>query len=233
MICCLIGIASGAAEMEDRSRSDSSRQVLSSVALNEPFLQLPTQALLTNLHTGMQESLKIVSINREHGAGIDQAWWNGLGETLVEPGGEPDSEWRWRSLISQRQNKPTFAFIGLTTTDGEIQAAMIYQRGVKSVLHAEKMAVFVDRIATAPRNRHHLVRSPKYSGCGTQLLAYAAAASYLQGAAGRVILIASANEDWYTSRGCVKTDQLTDDGPIFELPAENALRLMTGRGVFS
>ncbi len=181
---------------------------------------------------GCDAFAELVVLHRELASShIDAAWWDNLDETLANPGTEPDSEWRWREIISRLQNKPGYRFIGIRTEDDYFQGAMILRLGFKSLLEPGKLAVFVERIASAPQNRGKLVKSPRYQGCGTGLLAFAAAQSYFFGQDGRVALVPVANLDWYQRRGFEKTDTEISDGQIYELPKLRALELLRAKGL--
>lgn len=76
------------------------------------------------------------------------------------------------------------------TGDGEAQGAMACRIDALSFLDAAQGAVFIDRLATAPRNREWLVEKPHYRGIGEGLILHAVAQSYELGLNGRVTLLA-------------------------------------------
>ena len=93
-------------------------------------------------------------------------------------------------------------------------------------------AIFVDRLATVPRNRQGLVKTPVFRGAGNGLLTYAIALSYSLGFSGRVNLIPVANEEFYTQRGFLPTNVAMDEDVVFEIPADQALDFLQDRGLF-
>lgn len=195
-------------------------------------MELPTKLKLTLCQTGETVLSEIHRLDRERAKDqIDGRWWKDLGETKIEPLDEPDSHWEWRAIVSTYQNKPYFQSVAAITPDGEIQAAMVYRVDLKSVLEPDKRAVYVDRLATAPRNRDKLMESPLYRGGGYGLLVYAIAQSYSLGFEGRVNLLPIANLAWYESRGFTQTDEETADGPLYELPKDRSLQILKQRGL--
>lgn len=206
--------------------------ILLGLLLSEPQFHLPTLIELTRWESGAVESAKIIRLQREQGSDlIDGVWWADLEEPIASPKEEPDSKWYWRDIVSHYQNKPAYKSVALQTDDGQVQAAMVYQIGFKSQVEDGKYSVYIDRLASAPRNRAKLTKQPIFQGSGTGLLVYAAAQSYFLGQQGRISLVPIANIDWYERRGFVRTDTEIPDGKIFELPKDRAIELLKKRGL--
>lgn len=195
-------------------------------------MPLPTLVELTFCASGEKEPARIETLDREAAkTHIDIDWWNDLTSTLRDPADEPDRHWKWRVILSAVQNKPFFHAKCVKTINNAIQAAMLFRVDQMSVLSKGMRAVFVDRLATAPRNRENLVETPIFRGGGTGLLVYAIAQSYFLGFEGRVSLFPVANEDFYSKMGFIPTDELVGDDRLFELPAERALDSLRTRGL--
>lgn len=202
--------------------------------MSEPSFQLPTHISLTLCGSGDIQTSEIIRLHRATGRDlIDDVWWNEIDGPIADPKNEPDDRWRWRDIVSYYQNKPSYKAVALQTEDGQVQAAMIYRVGFKSQLEESKFSVYVDRLATAPRNRPNLVKEPVFRGGGTGLLVFAAAQSYFLGQEGRISLVPIANLDWYQSRGFVQTDTEIPDGRIYELPKERAIALLIEKGLLN
>lgn len=108
---------------------------------------------------------------------------------------------------------------------------MLFRVDALSALSEGHQAVFIDRLAAAPRNRAALVESPVFRGGGTGLLIHAVAQSYSLGFGGRVNLFPIANEPFYTERGFRPTNTVAGDDVLFELPTEAAIELLVARGL--
>jgi len=193
---------------------------------------LPTKLLLTHCQTQETVLATIQRLDREEAKDrIDQRWWRDLADTKTDPQDEPDSHWQWRAIDSTCQNKPYFRAVAAKTQDGQIQAAMVYRVDAKSVLERGEKAVYVDRLATAPRNRDTLMEAPVYRGGGSGLLVVAVAQSYSLGFQGRLNLVPIANLAWYENCGFVPTEVETNDGFLYELPKDRALELLQRKGL--
>lgn len=154
---------------------------------------------------------------------IQPNWWT-QPEFLTPAEDEPDFDWDWVALLSRNLHKPRRRAVCVTTSDGQIQGALLYRIGVNSALETGKLAVFVDRIATSPANREDLVSSPRFRGVGDALLRYAVAESWFYTFGGRVNLFPVANVQFYLKRGfqpTLVTDPLTND-TLYELSAADA-----------
>lgn len=116
---------------------------------------------------------------------------------------------------------------------GAIEGAIAYRIDAESRLQPGDGAVFVDRIATAPRNRPWVLEPPKYRGIGSILLLAAVRHSYLLGLGGRVWLTSLPSErtqKFYQDRGFEVIFE-DEDGMIdLELPAVAAEKWLKKRG---
>lgn len=196
------------------------------------FIDLPKFIELKYGSCGLTEQATIESLDREIAkVKIDSNWWRPMTEFISDLKDEPDSEWRWRDLVSRAQNKPFFRARCVKSVNGEIQAALLLRVDAKSVLVEGEGAVFIDRLATAPWNRPNLTKSPVYRGGGTGLIIYAIALSYSLAFQGRVNLSAVANDGFYSQLGfrAVQQDQYGD--VLFEIPEERARALLVERGL--
>jgi hypothetical protein len=197
-------------------------------------MEVPSLVRLTRCSSGQEEMAQIETLSRETAKNlIDAIWWTKLGPTIREPANEPDRHWDWRALVSVFQNKPYFRAVCVKTADGEIQAAMLFCVDALSALEDGDRALFVDRLATAPRNRDGLVTNPVFRGAGNGLLTYAVAVSYSLGFSGRVNLFPIAHEDFYLNRGFLRTETVENDERLYELPASAALQLLKERGLIN
>ncbi len=183
---------------------------------------------LYECQTGTNVKAAVEPMNRESAKWLCSDWvepnWWTISDFLSPPDEQPDFHWDWVALLSRDQNKPGRRAVCLRTEDGIIQGAMVYRIGVNSALNAEKKAVFVDRIATAPSNREELVAMPGFRGVGEALLRYAVAESWFYTLGGRVNLFPVANVGFYVNRNFQRTsvtDSETND-ILYELSAEDA-----------
>lgn len=196
------------------------------------MLELPTDVALTDLESGEVVFGSVVDLTREAAKqGMDLTWWNGLTAALQDIESEPDRHWRWAQIISKYQNKPNYVFKCIQMPDRSIQAAMVLRVGVASAMQRDRLVVFVDRLATAPRNRAKLAINPSYRGGGTALLTYAIALSYSLGFMGAVNLFAIANESFYEDFGFQPTDVISEDERLWELPTPRAIEHLRSRGL--
>lgn len=195
-------------------------------------MTIPDQVRLKRCLTGQEDVARVSTLSREDAKVlVDAAWWSDLEPLIRDVADEPDRHWNWRQLVSVYQNKPYFRAVCVKTADGAVQAAMLFRVNALSAIEAGRGVVFVDRLATAPRNRDKLVKNPMFRGAGGGLLTYAAAVSYSLGFSGRLNLFPIANEQFYLDRGFVRTGVTQDGETLFELPAAVALSLLQSRGL--
>lgn len=195
-------------------------------------MEAPASVELTRCDTGKTEIARIVTLDRETAKSrIDQAWWKELVSPLRDPTNEPDWDWEWRLLVSKRQNKWYFQSKCIVSQNGGVQAAIQFRVDAISAAKPDEQAVFVDRLATAPRNREGLTESPLYRGEGDGLLLYAVAVSHSLGFGGRVNLFPIAHQEFYVKRGFQSTKITHGEDVLFELPAVSATAWLRKRGL--
>ncbi len=196
------------------------------------LVDLPKLIELTNCSTNATELATIESLDREAAKlKIDGNWRRPINDVISDPFDEPDSEWRWRDLVSRAQNKPFFRARCVKSANGDIQAALLLRVDTNSALVDEEGAIFIDRLATAPWNRSNLTKTPVFRGAGTGLITYAIALSYSLALGGRVNLTAVANAAFYLRLGFqfVRNDQYGD--ALLEISAEQAHLHLVERGL--
>lgn len=197
-------------------------------------VNLPATIALTDLRGDMRVTAKLVSLDRETTKlCIDRQWWELEDVSAQRLLQEVDYHWEWRVLISKFQNNPYVRCLAVVLDDRTVQGAMIYRVDGKSVLEAGKRTVLIDRLATAPQNRSGLTANPCYRGVGSGLLTFALCQSYFLGFQGRVSLFAAGDEQFYVSRGFVRTKIEHESMPLFELPSSIALEQLTRNGMLS
>ena len=163
-------------------------------------------------------------------------WWAGIFEPKSPIADEPDYHWNWVDVISRQVlNKPTARSVCLKSPDGAIQGAMVYRIGARSALNPGKKVVYVDRLATAPRNRSNLVPTPRFSRVGECLLRYAMVDSISYGLGGGLTVFPIANIPFYERQGFLRTEEYNKDYAAFlyELPVEAAQETLKMLGVIS
>lgn len=175
-------------------------------------MEVPKTVWLFDCQTGINVEAAVVALSRESVKclcpdWVEPNWWTDtpLPDEAKE---EPDYDWDWVALLSRDQYKSGRFAVGLQTTDGRLQGALIYRVGVDSALDPAKKAIFVDRIASAPANREYLVQAPRFRGVGDALLRYAVAESWFYTFGGCVNLFPVANVDFYLKRNFKPTNVL-------------------------
>jgi hypothetical protein len=197
-------------------------------------MQLPFRTTLIRRDNGVTERAEIVTLSREDAkTKVDRDWWTVSPMTGRRAEDEKDHHWEWRELVSVHQNLPSSFAVCLRTPDGEIQGAMLGHLKGLSVLSPGERCVYVDRLATAPRNRSTLVESPLFRRCGTELLVYSVARSLSVGFGGRVLLTPIDREDFYTEFGFEMTPSAGSDGTMYELSGEVAVNILRSRGLIA
>lgn len=135
---------------------------------------------------------------------IDATWWQDLGVSTEMRKKENDNSWHWAKRLGELRNNRWHEPLAVETQDGNIQGAILYWLNTRSFVENEKGAVYVEALATAPRNRPWLISSPLYRGVGENLLLRATLHSYVVGLEGRVNLLSFHNErtlSFYKKRG--------------------------------
>jgi hypothetical protein len=110
---------------------------------------------------------------------IDATWWQDLGPSTEMRKKENDNSWHWAKRLGELRNDRWHESFAIETQDGNIQGAILYWLNTRSFVESEKGAVYLEALATAPRNRPWLVSSPLYRGVGENLLLRAAVHSYI------------------------------------------------------
>lgn len=166
----------------------------------------------------------------------EENWWGGILEPKTPIADEPDYHWDWVDVISRQVlNNPTGRSVCLRSPNGVIQGAMIYRIGAKSALNPGEKVVYVDRLATAPRNRSNLVSTPQFSRVGECLLRYAMVESMSYGLGGGLTVFPIANIPFYERQGFLRTEEYNKDYDAFlyELPVAAAQETLRMLGVIS
>jgi hypothetical protein len=110
---------------------------------------------------------------------IDATWWQDLGASTEMRKKENDNSWHWAKRLGDLRNDRWHESFAIEAQDGNIQGAILYWLNTRSFVESEKGAVYLEALATAPRNRPWLVSSPLYRGVGENLLLRAAVHSYI------------------------------------------------------
>ncbi len=146
---------------------------------------------------------------------------------------EGDHHWRWRQIVGMRRQNAAWESLAIQSSNGAIEGAISYRIDALSQIDRGGGAIYADRLATAPRNRPWLVKSPKYRGVGTVLLMAAVRHSYSLGLGGRVRLSSLPSErtrDFYTRRGFQVTFDHGDGTLEYELPSATAVAWLEEQG---
>lgn len=100
---------------------------------------------------------------------IDGKWWK-LEEVLTsERKKENDNNWNWTKNVGSHRNQLLSECVAIQSSENEIEGAMIVRFDVKSRIDIGKGCVYVDLLASSPRNRDWLVSEPVYKGIGSEL----------------------------------------------------------------
>ena len=200
------------------------------------MLQLPHTVVLRNLIDQVDCDARIVPIDREMAKRkIDVEWWQ-IGGSRTKRKEEGDHDWNWTKFFGERRGDLHREMVAVVTEDDAVQGAMTYWTNGKSLLDSELGSVYVQYIATAPRNRPWLVDQPCFQGVGSVLLLYAVCHSYILGLGGRVTLVSLPTEktkEFYANRGFTKIDEDEDGSMEFELTPEGAERWLREEGLLS
>ena len=123
------------------------------------MMDLPTTIEITRCDSERTELASVKTLDRETAKNlIDAEWWTPTVAVVRDPKQEPDRHWDWRAIVSKHQNKPDFAAKCVVSQDGLVQAAVLFRVDALSALEKGERGVFVDRLATAPRNRDGLAK---------------------------------------------------------------------------
>ena len=147
---------------------------------------------------------------------------------------EQDRHWTWRKLVGSVANNLKWECVALQTGDGEIQGAMIYRMDTFLMLYADEGTIYVDRLATAPRNRDWVFGSAEYRGVGTNLLKFATCHSFMLGLGGRISCVSlpsGRTHRFYEKLGFVAAGLDASGGCKFELSPESAQEWLRSEGL--
>lgn len=197
------------------------------------MFNLPEEVHILNVAKNVRVKAKLIRLTRDLAATeIDGTWWNLPASRSVRKE-EGDHHWLWRKIVGANHAKLTWEALAVQSASGAIEGAIAYRIDAGSRLQPGDGAVYVDRIATAPRNRPWVLEPPKYRGIGSVLLLAAVRHSYLLGLGGRVWLTSLPSErtqKFYQDRGFEVIFE-DEDGMIdFELPAVAAEKWLKKRG---
>jgi GNAT superfamily N-acetyltransferase len=197
------------------------------------MLELPETISIYNVELASVDRAELIRLDREQAAKqIDGNRWR-LDVSKTNRSAEGDHHWVWRKLIGENHSKLNWVALAVQAQSGAIEGVTTYRIAAFSKLSTGEGAVYIDRIAVAPRNRPWLVNPPKYKGIGRVLLLAAVRHSYSLGLKGRVWLTSLPSERtraFYLKHGFQVIFQ-DDDGMIdFELPAIAAERWLRDEG---
>ncbi|WP_435016262.1 hypothetical protein TA3x_003826 [Tundrisphaera sp. TA3] len=200
------------------------------------MIELPFPITLKNVQEDIEVSASIVRLTSGMARdSIDFRWWKPI---PCRDDADPlhDDHWVWMEDVLNLGEYRTIECVAITTSDGDVQGAMILDLSGESQIEAGKGAAEIDRIAAAPWNRARYAKDPLYEGIGKSMLAWACWQSYLQGWEGRIRVSAlSSAIQWYLDRGFIQTAPLAEAGELvdLELPKHAALRALRSRGLIS
>lgn len=188
---------------------------------------LPSRIKLFSVVDNTPISAMTVRLDRRLAQGkIDGAWWKGLDASKDKREQEDDHHWRWAKMIGYLKNDRWHEAVAVQTSENDVQGAILYWVNAKSFIDPERGAIYVQALATAPRNRPWLVPTPRYRGVGEKLLFRAVTHSYSLGLEGRVNLEAFDNErttSFYQNRGFTLVGSNSDDLAQLELAPDAAI----------
>lgn len=166
---------------------------------------LPCPVELREVASGRTISATLVRLTRQLAKlGIDSKWWELPDVSKSRRAEEIDNSWQWAKKVGELSTDRWHEMTAVQTADDRVQGAIYYRLDTRSFIDRELGAVYVEAIATAPRNRQNLVETPEYRGVGCALLLRAVIHSYELGFGGRVNLQASDDPDriaFYENRG--------------------------------
>lgn len=197
------------------------------------MLDLPEPVSLYDVEMGTLVQAKLVRLDRKLAAtGVDGTWWK-LPISKKVRDAEGDHHWVWKKLVGEHRNDITWDSLAIQNEAGDVEGAMLYRIDAKSQIEKGQGAIFIDRIATAPRNRPWLMSRPDYKGVGSALLLAAVRESYSLGLGGRVWLTSLPSEktkSYYSKRGFLAIFEDEDGIVDFELPTQKAEQWLKQEG---
>jgi hypothetical protein len=193
------------------------------------MIGIPDTVQLENLHRDRYEAAQIVKLERNLARDrIDKVWWYEPWVTREHRKKArleyPDYQWWWRKIVGKYQNKWLVQRLAVVTDDGNVQGAIVFDPDYESYLNPGISTVYVEYLASAPRNRRKLADDPLYRGTGSALLLIAMYYSRKAGLGGRLTLCPLPNVvDWYVERhGFRDTGVSAGRSNFLELPPEGA-----------
>ena len=125
------------------------------------MLDLPEEVHILNVARNVRVKARLVRLTRELAAKeIDGTWWNLPASKSVRKE-EGDNHWLWRKIVGSNHAKLTWEALAVQSASGAIEGAIAYRIDAESQLQLGEGAVYVERIAAAPRNRPWFVEPPK------------------------------------------------------------------------
>jgi hypothetical protein len=199
------------------------------------MLSLPEEVELLDVRSGTSVKAYLVKLTRELAASkIDGEWWN-IPVPKSKREKEGDHHWKWRKLVGEIRNDTNWESLAVQSAGGAIEGAITYRIDAISHLDPGQGAVFIDRLASAPRSRPWLVGDPQYKGSGSVLALRVVRHSYELGLGGRVWLFSLPTDltrAFYVRRGFRELFSGTDGTIAYELPASEAERWLRLKGFF-
>jgi hypothetical protein len=194
------------------------------------MLELPIKIELTIIASGKPVAAELIQLDVQTAKKrIDAEWWSGLGVPTHQRKQEVDHHWNWADELGKHRNQLYYESVAVQSKDGQVQGAMIYRVDAISVLQEGCKAVYVERLAAAPRNRDWPTKPPLYRHVGENLIRWAAYHSIQLGFKGTVNL-ARVDTDvargFYRAMNFVETSVEEDGMVICELSPESAAKLV-------
>ncbi len=168
---------------------------------------------------------------------IDKRWWAGLPVAPARAAAEEDQCWLWEREVSQIAEHPAFScYVAVTGCDNksiQAQGAMICNLQAESMREPGRPALYLQWLASNPRNRHRLLGEVAVFGrVGTGLISVALLKSYLEGFGGRVLLRPLPNSvGFYEGQKFVKVLDTKRDRIYYEMSGETACRRLRDEGL--
>ena len=170
-----------------------------------PMVLLPNEIDLVRAGDNHIDQAQLIRLTRAVAkTKIDAMWWQDLGASTEMRKKENDNSWQWAKRLGELRNNRWHESLAVETHDGNIQGAILYWLNTRSFAENDKGAVYIEALASAPRNRPWLVPSPLYRGVGEGLLLRATLHSYVVGLEGRVNLLSFRDQrtaSFYKNRG--------------------------------
>lgn len=190
-----------------------------------------------NLNTNEFVEASIVELTRNLAqTKIDGKWWQLTDVAKDKRKNENDNHWNWTKNVGSHRKQIVWECVAVLSQQDEIEGAMILRFDVKSRIEQNAGCVYIDLLATAPRNREWLVKNPIYKGVGTELVYWAVRRSYEAGFGGVVSLDADPKLktlEFYENRGFKSVTRNYEELTGYELTIQTAARWLKERGDLS